>query len=171
MSGCVIIYTGDGEGKTMTALGHVLRALGHGMKVGVFFFLKGRDNIGEFQFLKEKTSAHVFLCGDSNFVIDEESKKNAQEKINISLENVTDHLKNQQYDLIVLDEILYATEFGLVSEKQLKSIIEIRGKTHLILTGGTVPTSIERCADIYTKFTNKFHHYNRDKKTINGIDW
>lgn len=117
--GLTIIYTGNGKGKTTASLGLALRAIGHGHKVYMIQFMKGSENYGEVIAIKKYLP---------NFEIVQKGLETFVEKGNPSSEDVKlageaiklakDVLIKGKYDIVILDEINVAADFGLVSENE-----------------------------------------------------
>ena len=165
MSGKVLAYSGDGEGKTSAALGHVLRALGHEKRCLVIFFMKGRQT-GETKILRRIVGVLSVLAGSPEFDFKNKGVKNKHfHKTQVALNLVKNSLKAKHYDLIVLDEIFNCLKYGLVSEKELIGLLKNRGSSHVILTGRNLPKSFEKHCDLISIIKNKKHYFDKDRKT------
>ncbi|MEM3399622.1 MAG: cob(I)yrinic acid a,c-diamide adenosyltransferase [Candidatus Micrarchaeia archaeon] len=169
--GTVIIYHGDGEGKTMASIGHAVRALGHGAKVALVFFMKGRKEIGEYTQLKKLLGANVYLCGDKHFLKKTKFREAHRKKVAEGVRIAKTILEAQTHGLLVLDEILYAVKFGLLSEQELLSLVDMRGKTSLIITGREPSKELKKRAYVITKMVKEKHGYEKNHKTIEGLDF
>lgn len=162
----VIVYFGNGEGKTSAALGHALRAAAYG-KVAVVFFMKGRET-GEIKTLKKIKNISIHLAGPKQFLTKktrQQHQQAAQQAISLAM-----RLINKDYKLVILDEILYAIEYKLVTEADVINLIK-KSRANLVLTGSKVPKKILKLATIATEFKKIKHHYEQDKRTIKGIDY
>ncbi len=171
MQGRVILYTGKGEGKTMSAFGHAIRAAGHGRKVAVIQFMKGRRDTGEFKFLEESENIRVYLCGADRFLINDKNRDEHLRKVREGMKLAEEILVGKECDLLILDEALYAVKFDLMDKKGLVSLLKKRGKTDIIITGREPSKEIQRMSDIITKMQNVKHHYEEDNETILGLDY
>lgn len=171
MKGRVILYHGEGEGKTSASLGHVVREAGHGKKVAIIQFMKGREDTGEYRFLSQIENVNIHLMGAEGFLRDGENREPHMKKAQEGLALAKAILTDSDTSLLVLDEILYAVMFGLVEEKDLVDIVEKRGDTNIILTGREPGQGIIHLADIVTHFKKEKHHYDLDHKTDKGLDW
>ena len=171
--GRIITYYGRGEGKTSAAIGHAIRALGHGRHVIIFHFLKGLRNVGEYVFFKKNfKNAEVYLCGEPDFYIPgENDPKPFITKANHCIEKIRDIVLNSKCDMLILDELLYAIYFKIVSEDEILSIIKRKGDMHIIITGGRITPRIRKISDIVTEMSEIHHHYYEDGKTIEGLDY
>jgi len=166
--GKLIVYYGEGEGKTSAALGRAIRALGHNQKVMILQFMKGRET-GEYKFLK-KSDAKIKLCGPSVFLKRKKNFKIHSIKAKECLKETEKIIKEKKTDLLVLDEILYAIEFGLIKENELIKLIKERGKTNIILTGREASISFQRIADQVSKIVKIKHYFQKNKESIKGLD-
>ncbi|NOZ76124.1 MAG: cob(I)yrinic acid a,c-diamide adenosyltransferase [Euryarchaeota archaeon] len=170
MTGRVVTYHGEGEGKTTAALGHAVRAAGHGKRVAVIQFMKGRTDTGEYRFLKD-SGIEMYTAGARGFLRDGENREAHQKKVEEGMEVAREILRAQSHDLLILDELLYAVKFGLVGGEAVVELLEGRGRTNIILTGRDPPEEVLEASDIVTRFSKERHHYDRDRETIAGLDW
>lgn len=170
--GELIIYYGDGEGKTSAALGHTVRSLGHGQTVRIFCFLKGRTNMGEYLHLQQHENVAIELCGAVKFIVGKKNLELHERLTKECLKKVRKILHDQSCDLLILDEILYTLHFKLITLKELLDIVDSRGKMHVILTGGRrIPASLFRRAYLVTQMKKRKHEYDVQKKTVLFIDY
>lgn len=172
-SGLIIIYTGDGKGKTTAAFGLALRAAGQGLKVQIIQFMKGQLNIGEINALTNcKLPIELKRFGRPGFV-----QSRACEPLDIYIAvqgmNFFRHaLSLSDYDMIILDEILVAIDFGLLKEKALLEVLASRPPNiHLVLTGRNAPKSILDMADLVTEMKDVRHPYKVGVKAQVGIEY
>ncbi len=149
--GLVHLYTGNGGGKTTSALGLAMRALGHGQKVIMIQFLKGRKDIGEYK-IQEKLSPNfeVHQFGTPEFVDPKNLRPIDYELAQKGLNFAKEALKKKP-DLLILDEINLAAAGGLVKvEDVLKLLEDVPEKTIVILTGRYAPDELINRADVVT---------------------
>lgn len=173
--GLVIVYTGKGKGKTTAALGIVLRAVGHGYKVGMIQFIKGEWYYGELTSSRRLEPEFEMIAAGRGFVgiIDddhpiEEHQSAAKEAIDIA----KDKIASGAYDIIILDEVNYAVKLKLISEQDILDTIAAKPeKTSLVLTGNYVPESVIAVADLVTEMTEIKHPYQKGIKAKKGIDF
>jgi cob(I)alamin adenosyltransferase len=122
--GRVITYYGSGDGKTCAALGHAVRASGQDRKVVVFHFLKGRKDVGEYKFfVRDAENIEVHLCGKPEFFYPDTDPRPYVERINKCMSLIEEIITDTKCDMLILDEVLYAIEFGLVEEERLTNIL------------------------------------------------
>ncbi|MGC9444626.1 MAG: cob(I)yrinic acid a,c-diamide adenosyltransferase [Candidatus Methanospirareceae archaeon] len=169
--GKIIVYYGKGEGKTTSSLGHAIRALGHNKKVVIVQFMKGRRTTGEYQFLKKLDNLEISLCGAPVFLGDEHSRELHLQKAKEGLKLAQHVLREQQSDLLVLDEILYAVKFGLLTEDDVVALLKMRGHTDIILSGREPGARILELADIVTHMEKVKHYWDENRSTRSGIEY
>lgn len=173
--GLVIVYTGKGKGKTTAALGIVLRAVGHGYKVGMIQFIKGEWYYGELTSSKRLEPEFELIAAGRGFVgiIDddhpiEEHEKAAKDAIEVAKQKIA----SGNYDIMILDEINYAVKLNLISQEDILDVIAAKPeKTSLVLTGNYVPEAVIDAADLVTEMREIKHPYQRGIKAKKGVDF
>jgi len=173
--GLVIVYTGKGKGKTTAALGMALRAIGHDHKICMIQFIKGSWHYGEMASSKLLEPHFELVAVGKGFVgiLDdksprEEHVKMAQEAVHISREKI----QSKKYDIIILDEINYAVNLGLVEVNDVLDLIKIKPSTlHLVLTGNYASDEIINAADLVTEMKEVKHPFQVGIKAKKGIDY
>jgi cob(I)alamin adenosyltransferase len=165
--GLIQVYTGNGKGKTTAALGLALRAVGHGLRVIMFQFLKGNIAYGELQSAQRlEPLLKIVPCGRDCFV-----KRHAPdpEDVRLAREGLQQAARVLQgegdYTIVILDEINCAVDFGLLHVEEVLHILEQRREgIEVVLTGrGAHPKFIEK-ADLVTEMAEVKHYYK------NGVD-
>jgi len=170
--GLIEVYTGDGKGKTTAALGLALRAAGHDMRVYIVQFMKGWPHYGELVALQHQPNITLVQFGRPDFVDrdnpDPQDVRMAQDALQHSL----DVLSSGQYDVVILDEINVALDYGLLSLDQALELLDARpAHVELVLTGrGAHPKVIER-ADLVTKMVEVKHPYQAGIIARKGIEY
>lgn len=173
--GLVVVITGNGKGKTTSAMGMALRAVGHEMKVCIIQFMKGDLYTGEWDSVKrldgfvELAATGKGFCGiEGNPYPHEEHRKNAQDAIGL----VHEKMASNQFDLMILDEINNSLELNLVDLYQVLDVLDRRPPDmHLILTGRDAhPKVIER-ADTVSEVREIKHAYRQGIEPQPGIDF
>ena len=177
--GLVIVYTGDGKGKTSAALGNVFRALGHGWRVLVIQFLKGDWPVvfGEIESAKLHADLEILQVG-KGFVKIMGDKKPLEEHQAAAAEAMTlakEKIFSGKYDLVVLDEVNYAVDYLDIRLVELKDLLEIIEKrpahTHLILTGRNAKKEVVDRADLVTEMKEIKHPFQKGVQAQKGIDF
>lgn len=176
----VIVYTGDSKGKTSASVGLMARALGNRWNVAYIQFIK-YWGVGEHVFIRDIMPIYedslFFHKGGKGFynagelseqhVSEDQHKQAAQETYNIALDCAT----SGKYDLVICDEINNAVHDGLLTEKQLETLLTKRGNTSLCLTGRNFPESLLDHVDIATNMTKIKHHFDDKFLANKGIDY
>jgi len=169
--GCVQIYTGNGKGKTTAALGLCLRAVGRGLKVCFFQFIKGGGPYGE-QLAAEKLAPlfTIIQTGQPGWVNTSDisaDRAAAQAALVQAREIVT----SGAYDLVVLDELNGALGFGLVDLEQVLELIALRPTgMELVLTGRNAHPQVVEAADLVTEMREIKHYYKAGVPARTGIE-
>ena len=173
--GLIVIITGNGKGKTTSAMGMALRSCGHGLKTTIVQFMKGDLYSGEWDGVK-KLEPMVKLyhtgkgfCGiEGNPYHHSEHRKNAQDAIQL----ITDILSADECDTLILDEINNALHLKLVDLDQVKEILALRPKhMHIILTGRDAHPELVELADTVSEVREIKHAYRKEIEPQPGIDF
>lgn len=166
------IYTGNGKGKTTAALGLAMRAVGHGLKVIMLQFMKGKINYGELEAAKSLPGFTIEQYGRPDFVNPE---KPEQEDIRLAeegLRRATDVIARKKYDFVILDEIIVAVSFGLITVQDVIKLIKNTPKDmELILTGRYMPPELEQHADMISEVREVKHHFQTGASAREGIEY
>jgi cob(I)alamin adenosyltransferase len=173
--GLVVVITGNGKGKTTTALGIVVRACGHNKRVCIIQFMKGDIYAGEWDGIKkmdcpvEIISTGKGFCGiQGNPYPYEEHRKNAQDAIKL----IHQKMESGQWDILILDEINNAIHLKLVDLDQVMDILHQKApQTHLILTGRDAHPKVIELADTVSEVVEVKHAYQKDIEPQPGIDY
>lgn len=164
------IYTGDGKGKTTAALGLALRAVGHGNRVLMIQFMK-KGHYGELAASGMLKNFEIMQSGRGEFV-----NKNSPESVDFELaetgvEMARNALNSNNYDLLILDEINVAVDFGLVSVECVKGILNAAGDTEIVLTGRYAKKELIDEADYVSEIAEIKHPYQRGIESREGIEF
>lgn len=173
--GLIVVLTGNGKGKTTSALGMALRAYGHGMKVCIIQFMKGDLYTGEWDAINnmgdnlEIIPTGKGFCGiQGNPYPWNEHRDNAYDAIDLAVEK----MNGGQIDLLILDEINNALKLGLVELEQVLRIIQDKpALMHLILTGRDAHQEVIERADTVSEVCEIKHAYRLDIEPQPGIDY
>ncbi len=161
--GLLLVFTGDGKGKTTAALGMVLRASGHGMRALILQFIKGSWTYGELEACRRLPGVTIRPLG-SGFTWKKESM---EEDRRLALEGwqvAAEAIWRGEHDLIVLDELNLVLSYGLLPVTDVLEVIRARpGHVHVVVTGRGAPEELMAAADAVTEMRLVKHHY-RDQK-------
>ncbi len=170
--GLIIIYTGNGKGKSTAAFGTAIRAIGSGFKVAIVQFIKGKWKTGEAKFFKSlKGQCQIFEMGDGftwdtkNF---EEDVKTAQR----AWKKCCELLHDKKHQLVIFDEINYAIAYNFLDVNEV--IAQLKQKPqhkHVILTGDKVAKELVDLADLVTQMKCIKHPYQKGIKAQPGIEF
>jgi cob(I)alamin adenosyltransferase len=170
--GLVQIFTGDGKGKTSAALGCIIRALGHGLRVFIVFFMKGDYPYGERQILSKLPDVTVASYGDDKFVDPTNIKLEQIAEAGQALAAAREAMLSGKYDLIILDEVNVAAAFKLVSVDDILQLIRDKPKkVDLILTGRKADPKLVQAADLVTEMIKIKHPYDKGMTSRKGFDY
>jgi len=170
--GLVQVFTGNGKGKTTAALGAVLRAAGHGLKIYIVFFMKGDYDRGEFKALARFPNVEVSRSGFRKFVDPARITPEEKEQAGLALAAARQAITSGDYYLVVLDELNVAISYGLVAlEEVIQLIREKPPHVELIITGRQADARLVEMADLVTEMVKVKHPYDRGIKARKGIEY
>ena len=170
--GMVQLFTGNGKGKTSAALGAILRALGHGMKVFIVFFMKGNYPYGEFSTLSRLSNVDVASFGFRRRTDLANLKPEEIEQAKLALSAARQAMLSGNYDLVVLDEVNVAVNFKLIDVDEVVKLINDKPpKVELILTGRYADARLIKLADLATEMVKLKHPYDKGVKARKGIEY
>lgn len=173
--GLILVITGYGKGKTTSALGMALRAVGYNMKVCIIHFMKGDMYSGEIDGVK-RLSPNIELhltgkgfCGImGNPYPWKEHRANAQDAIQLAQEKIL----SEKFDIVILDEINNALKLKLIDLPQVLSLIDSKPPLlHLILTGRDAHPEVIQRAHTVTEVKEIKHAYREGIEPQKGIDY
>lgn len=169
----ILIFTGDGKGKTTAALGMVLRATGHGMRCLVLHFIKSEGAAGEYRALRVLPGVEVLVTG-CGFV--PQPGSSAWEKHRAAAchgwELLEECIATNSYDLIVLDEILGAIKQGLIDLPTLCAWLDRRVAGEVVvLTGRDAPQMLVDRADTVSEMRMIKHAYTQGIPARKGVEF
>jgi cob(I)alamin adenosyltransferase len=170
--GLVQVFTGNGKGKTTAALGTILRAAGHGLRIFIVFFMKGDYAYGEYDSLTKLPNVTVVSFGLRRLIdrnnVDPEDIRQAK----LALEAAREAVLNGEYDLVVMDEVNVAVEYKLI---ELDDVIELLKRkpenVELILTGRYAHNRLIEIADLVTEMVNVKHPFEKGINARKGIEY
>jgi len=170
--GLVQVYTGDGKGKTTAALGLALRAAGQGLRVYIIQFMKGWPDYGELNALRHQPNITLVQFGRPEFVDRENPDPQDVRMAQEAWQRGLDVLSDGRYDVVVLDEINVALDYGLVSLQQVLALLEAKpGHVELVLTGRNAHPEVVQRADLVTEMRAVKHPYGAGVDGRRGIEY
>jgi cob(I)alamin adenosyltransferase len=169
--GVLLVVTGTGKGKTTSAFGTALRALGHGFKVAVVQFMKGRI-YGELEVLRDRLGVDVWQFGRNAFVDPKNPDPRDLELARQGLDKAWEIVRAGQHDLLILDEIIYVASYGLLPEHEVLALARSRPRwMDLILTGRGASAELIELADTVSDVKEIKHHYKRGIESRAGMEY
>lgn len=173
--GLVIVYTGEGKGKTTAAFGMAMRSAGHRYRVAVIQFIKGTMRTGEEEaarmlapYLDLTRSGLGFTAGPWNKASQEEHRQAAQDALRIAGEK----LRSGEYRMVILDEVLGAIKAQLVTVEEVLALIRDKPPAvHLVITGRGAPPEIIDAADLVTEMRPVKHPYDDGIVAQKGVEF
>ena len=171
--GLVLVFTGQGKGKTTAGLGLVLRSLGHGERVAIVQFIKGGWEPGEARALKafgDQVSWHALGEG---FTWETQDRERDQQLVEEAWQTALGYLRDGSVKLVLLDELNVALKLGYIdSEKVIAGLNERPELTHVAVTGRGAPAALVERADLVTEMS-LVHHPFREQgvKAQAGIEY
>tara|TARA_B100002051_G_scaffold240773_1_gene244873 strand:- start:138 stop:830 length:693 start_codon:yes stop_codon:yes gene_type:complete len=151
--GLLIVFTGDGKGKTTASLGMALRTIGHGHKVAIIQFIKGGWTTGEEKALKNLSPNISWHSLGEGFTWETQDRIRDEKLVREAWQLSKKYIINQSYKLIILDEINIATKLGYLTSEEIISFLKSlkNRKNHVVLTGRGASDSIINYADLVTE--------------------
>lgn len=170
--GLIQVYTGDGKGKTTAALGLALRAAGRGAKIAFVQFMKGSPIYGEITTLSQLPNVTHIRTGRAQCIFRGSETEEDFAEARRGLEAAAEFMSSGEYDLVVLDEINVATDFGLLSAADVVEALDKKAEaTEVVLTGRNAPEAFIEKASLVTEM-REIKHYYRDGVTARaGIEY
>jgi len=151
--GLLMVFTGNGKGKTTAALGMALRTIGHGYKVAIIQFIKGSWTTGEEKALKNFSSNISWHALGEGFTWETQDRIRDEQLVKGAWQLAKGYIKNESYKLIILDEINIATKLGYLDSQEIITFLKSLNnrKNHIVLTGRGASDSIINYADLVTE--------------------
>ena len=172
--GLLMVHTGNGKGKTTSALGLMMRAAGRGLNCCMIQFMKSRnDRYGEHE-AAEKLGIEVHTMGDG-FTWDtknpEQDRQTARETWNLCVEK----LRSGDYDLLVFDELVYVLSYQMLPIDEVLEELRVaraaQPALHIVLTGRDAPPQLIEQADLVTEMREIKHPFNAGIRAQQGIEF
>ncbi len=169
--GLILIHTGKGKGKSSSAFGVAIRALGWGKTVGVVQFIKGKWITGERQFFKKLPEVTWHTMGEG-FTWDTQDRDRDIAAATAAYAKACEMMASGDYDLILLDEINIALRYDYLDINAVIDGLKARSdRTSVILTGRDAKPELMDYADLVTEMTEVKHPFQAGIKAQRGIDF
>lgn len=170
-TGLLLILTGNGKGKSSSAFGMVARALGHGLKVGVVQFIKGRTDTGEEAFFSRQPDIEWHVMGDG-FTWDTQNREQDTRSAQAAWAVAQRMLGDESFDLLVFDELTYALNYGYLDTEQVLRDLQSRPEMqHVVITGRAASAALQEIADTVTEMQPVKHAFQAGIRAQKGVEW
>jgi cob(I)alamin adenosyltransferase len=168
--GYVQIYTGNGKGKTTAALGLAVRAAGAGLRVYFAQFIKNRKTSEHKALEKFQDSVTVKQYG-KGFIMGKKPSRADIQAARDGYEEIKNIFKNNQYDVVILDEANVAVRYGLLTAQDLLDLMAMKpGSVELIITGRYADDKVMQAADLVTEMREVKHYWEQGVTARRGIE-
>lgn len=170
--GVAIVLTGNGKGKTSSAFGMVMRALGYGHKVAVVQFIKGQQLSGEEIYLREKCPEVFFYQMGTGFTWTTQDRESDISAAKETWAQVEPLLKDDSYQLVILDELTYMIAYDYLDEKMIIDAIVGRPLNQsVVITGRGGGSALQEIADTVAEVKDIKHAFKAGIKARVGVDY
>lgn len=173
--GLVIVYTGNGKGKTTAALGMCIRAAGYNKKIKILQFVKGSWKYGELkgiELLKDFVDMEQVGEGFVGIVDDNKEFSVHQEAARKGLAHAREIIHSGEYDIVMLDELNIAIDLGLIPLEEALDVVKNKPeKLHLVITGRSAKPEMIEVADLVTEMREIKHPFQKGILAQKAIDW
>jgi len=169
--GVLVVNTGNGKGKSSAAFGVVARALGHGLKVGVVQFVKGRSDTGEEAFFRRQPGV-VWHVGGEGYTWETQDKERDARAAQAAWEVASGHLADPEIGLVVLDEMTYAFKYGWLDlDTVIARLLARPLMQHVIITGRAAPQALRDAADTVSDIGMEKHAFQSGIQAMPGLEF
>jgi cob(I)alamin adenosyltransferase len=169
--GVLVINTGNGKGKSSAAFGVVARALGHGLKVGVVQFIKGRTDTGEEAFFRKQDGVQWHVGGEG-FTWETQDNNRDLMAARAAWEVAKKFLSDPSIGLVVLDEFTYTLKYKWLTTEEIVEALKARPHMqHVILTGRAAQPELIELADTVSDMTLVKHAFHAGVAAMPGLEW
>ena len=170
--GLLIVHTGPGKGKTTAALGLAVRAMGHGMKVGIVQFVKGAMNTGEKAIFDAFPDRIIFKPMGEGFTWDTQDRARDIAVTRTAWEEVVRMIDDPEIALVIADELNIALRYDYLPLEEVLAAAAARAPMkHLVITGRNAPQALIDAADLVTEMTQIKHPFRGGIKAQAGIEF
>ncbi|HRP23803.1 cob(I)yrinic acid a,c-diamide adenosyltransferase [Thauera sp.] len=169
--GVLLVNTGNGKGKSSASFGLVARALGHGMKVGVVQFIKGRSDTGEEAFFRAQPGVTWHVMGEG-FTWETQDRARDVATAQAAWALARSLLQDPAIGLVVLDELNIALKYRYLEvDTVVADLLARPPMQHVVVTGRGAPDALVEAADTVTDMTPVKHAFATGVKAMPGMEW
>ncbi|WP_423909708.1 cob(I)yrinic acid a,c-diamide adenosyltransferase [Candidatus Spongiihabitans sp.] len=169
--GVLILMKGNGKGKSSSAFGTLVRALGHGQQAGLIQFIKGRKETGEYRFFKDHPSVDFHVMGHG-FTWETQDKNQDIAAAAQAWQIAQKMLQDERYNILVFDEMSYMFKYEYLDVEPVVAALKARPENqNVIITGRTMHRALMDVADTISEIADIEHAFRKGVKAQPGIEW
>ena len=170
--GVLIVNTGNGKGKSSSGFGMAVRAMGHGMKVGVVQFIKGAMSTGEELFLRRFPEECSFHAMGEGYTWETQDRERDVAKAREAWAQARAFLRDPSYGMVVLDELNIALKYRYLDVHEvIADLLDRPAMQHAVVTGRAAPPELIEVADTVTEMTVVKHAFKAGIAAQPGTEW
>ena len=170
--GVLIVNTGNGKGKSSSGFGMAMRAMGHGMKVGVVQFIKGAMSTGEEIFLRRFPEECHFHAMGEGYTWETQNRERDIEKAVAAWEQARVFLRDPSYGMVILDELNIALKYKYLDvDTVIADLLDRPPMQHAVVTGRAAPPELIEVADTVTEMNVVKHAFKAGIAAQPGTEW
>ena len=170
--GVLIVNTGNGKGKSSSGFGMAVRAMGHGMKVGVVQFIKGAMSTGEELFLRRFPEECSFHAMGEGYTWETQDRERDIAKAREAWQRARVFLRDPSYGMVVLDELNIALKYHYLDVHEvIADLLDRPEMQHAVVTGRAAPPELIEVADTVTEMTVVKHAFKAGIAAQPGTEW
>ncbi|MCP4327843.1 MAG: cob(I)yrinic acid a,c-diamide adenosyltransferase [Alphaproteobacteria bacterium] len=171
--GLVIVHTGKGKGKSTAAFGLVMRAIGHGFKIGIVQFVKGRWETGERKVLEAFADQVTIRTMGEGFTWETQDRQRDIAAAATAWERAREMIRDPSYKLVLLDELNIVLRYDYLDVDEIVAFLrdEKPADTHVVITGRNAKDALIEQADLVTEMTMVKHPFRSGVKAQPGIEF
>lgn len=170
--GLLIVHTGKGKGKTTAAMGMIMRCIGHGMKVGIVQFVKGKWETGERVVLEKFADQLDIAVMGEGFTWETQDRRRDIEAAQAAWQRGKEMIASGEYDFVLLDEINIVLRYDYLDIAEVVETLSQKPENvHVACTGRNAKDELMEAAHLVTEMTERKHHFRADFKAQAGIEF
>jgi len=170
-TGLVVVYTGNGKGKTTAALGIAFRALGRELRVAVVQFIKGKWKTGERDFAARLPQLEFHVMG-LGFTWESDDLSRDKAAAAAAWQRSRELIAGGARDIVILDELTYVLNYGFVPVEEVLETLRARPPhVHVVITGRNAPEALLAAADLVTEMKSVKHPFEKGVRAQPGLDF
>ncbi len=170
--GLIIVHTGKGKGKSTAAFGMVFRALGHGFKIGIVQFVKGKWGTGERDILEKFPQQVVIKAMGEGFTWDTQDRQRDIDAAKLAWDAAKIMIMDTNYNMVLLDELNICLRYDYLDINEVVEFLKNKPiDTHVIITGRNAKDELIELADLVTEMSQIKHPFRDGVKAQAGIEF